>query len=684
MVGSQAPTQPGTGPVQREADLAVTMAKKSRKHAASSQATQAPGAAARRLAAPPGAPALVMLGVTLLTLLVYAPLFHAGFVNWDDGLYVLENRFIRTLTGDSILTMFLAGVHPGYPNGIAYNYHPLTILSLALEFQVAALKPGLYHAVNLALHVLNAWLVYLVARRLLADASPYVAVGIAAVFAVHPLHVESVAWISERKDVLLTAFYLGAMFLYWGYLRTRRGRDLVCVGLLFLAALLSKPSAVTFPVTMLLLDYVARRPWDLSALAEKVPFFILSLAFGLVTLHVQIDVAIGDPGRYTLVQRLLFATYGLFFYVYSLLLPWHPAAFYPYPNPHDLPLVVVLAPFVVVALLVAYWRWGRSHRGVGFGLAFFFINVILTLQLFQLGSAVVSDRYTYLSYVGLLVAAGCILDRRVLRPGMSATARRVLPAAAGVWLAYLSVLSFHQVGTWRDSDSLWTNVIARFRQSALAYNNRGNYWLEQGRLDRAEADLNESVALNPNGFDGRVSRGALLRLQKKFELALADLGRAIELKPDNPKGYVNRGNTYFDLGRLDEALRDYERALALDPGLANAQSNIGSIRFRQGRNAEAVAAFDKALQIDPYMGDARLNRGATRLVEKAYDGAVADLTRYLETVGPNAKAYYYRALAYQGVSRHAEAIRDFDAAIRLDGAKPLYVQKRKESVDALR
>ena len=344
---------------------------------------------------------LILLGLAVVTFLTFIPSLNNDFTNWDDQDYVTDNPHVVNIDAKSINAMFT--------QQIASNYHPLTILSLAINYQFAVLDAPLYHWTNLLFHVLNTLLVFYFVY-LFTGRKWEGALVVALLFGIHPMHVESVAWIAERKDVLYTAFFLGGMIQYLGYLKSKKNKKLIYTGIFFLLSLLSKPTAVTFPVVMVLMDFVKNRKFDSRAIVEKIPFFILSIIFGLITINIQSGSAIGSMEDYTIVQRVMFASYGVYYYIAKLFVPTGLATFHPYPPLNAIPVIFKAAPVFVLILLAAVAYSLRSTKIILFGVAFYLVKIALTLQFVQVGSAIVSERYTYMSYIGLFMIIGALVD----------------------------------------------------------------------------------------------------------------------------------------------------------------------------------------------------------------------------------------------------------------------------------
>jgi len=585
--------------------------------------------AAARGARPPArsrqAPWLWLLGILALTFAVYVPSLGNDFTNWDDPAYVTENPLIARPSFGAIWSTPISG-----------NYHPLTIWSLALNYRLSGLHPASYHWLSLLLHLANTALVFVFVRQI-SKGRLWTSVATSLFFGIHPMHVESVAWIAERKDVLYTLFYLLGLIAYARYLDKKEPLGLGAAWVAMALSVASKPAAVVFPVTLLAIDWFRRRKLTPGLLLEKAPFLLLSIAAGVATLRAQQEAGAVEF-RWSLFEKLLFASYGTIMYVVKLFLPFRLSAIYPYPvvagqGPGPEHYAAGLA--VVVLLPLALYL-SRRLPAILFGLAFFFINLILVLQFVTVGKAVMADRYTYVAYIGLFLALAWWLDER---PGAAPGRAPWKPVLAGCLVLLVPVClvqTWQRCGVWKNSLTLWDDTIAKYpRQIVDAYNNRGSYYY---RTAGRPAD------------------------------ALADFDLAISLNPKVAKVWLNKGNVLAAQGQGDSALVCFQRAIELKPDYAEAIGNRGGVRLQRGDLAGAVADFTRALAINPELRDAYTNRALAYSLTHQYESAIADLRRAL-ALDPRDPEYhkYVGAIgaALDGLGRRREAIAQYDEAIRL-------------------
>jgi tetratricopeptide (TPR) repeat protein len=596
-----------------------------------------------------------------VTYLVYMPSLDNDFTNWDDNYYVTENPVVAHPSLGALLTTPLGG-----------NYHPLTMATLALNYAISGPKPFGYHWLNLFLHVLDTGLVFLFIRKL-SGGRLWTAIVTSLLFGIHPMHVESVAWISERKDVLYALFYLAALLAYLRYLDRERPGWLALTWLAFVLSVASKPAAVVLPLTLLAIDWFRRRPWRPRVLVEKIPFFAISAAMGALTVVAQSAAgAVAAPQQWTIVQKILFASYGTVMYVVKLFLPFGLSAIYPYPTQQGAPLgpQYSIAFAALVVLLPTVLFLFRRNRVVLFGLAFFFINIVLVLQFFSVGQAVMADRYTYLAYVGLFLALAWWLDDR-------AGARALRPALIAMFAA-LTLVSLVQTwkrcDVWQNSGTLWDDAIAKYPGQVVdAYNNRGYYYLAQASYPQALADFDEAIALNAKVPRVWVNKGSVYAERNQNDSAYVCFERAIELKPDYPEALSNRGGIRSRQGDLAGAVEDFSRAIQLKSDFRDAYSNRALVYFKMGQFEKAIEDRHRVVGLDPknpmnyvQMGSIALalqQLGRSRDAIAAYDEAIGGAP---ETDSQRLSGYYLRRSQGWWVLRdRVHALSDAEQAARL-------------------
>jgi protein O-mannosyl-transferase len=600
---------------------------------------------------------LLALGAILaVTFLCYLPALTGEFVNWDDYGYVVDNTLIRGFSAENALSIFTKPEQMG-------NYHPLTMLTYNLEYQFFGQNPHGYHVTNILLHLINTalvfWLLTLVSQR-------SVAIIVALLFGVHTLHVESVAWVSERKDLLYALFYFLALISYVKYVQSGGSRKMYAAALiLFVLSVLSKAMAVSLVLVLPLVDYFQGRVFEKKIILEKAPFVVIAIVFGVVALYAQQSAkAIHGFAQNSFLDKLVYACYGLVMYLVKLVIPTHLSAFYPYPEKigNVLPGRMWLYPLLVVAIAAATYYTMRRTRKVFFGMAFFLVTVALVLQVLQVGGAVMADRYTYIPSIGIfyLAAEGFnrLRDNRRLR--------LALTAMLTLYFGWLCVLTWGRAGIWHDSLILWTDVVGKYERIPFAFANRGYGYYKLGRYDEAVGDYNKTLELDPSDASTYHNRGVSYYRLRQYDLALADYNKALELKLDNGEVYNNRGAAFAALGRSDEAIADFTKAIALTPDYAEAYNNRGTEYAKARMFTAAIADFDKAIQLNPQYSDAVRNKELAARDMRGAQGAVG-----APRTEPDAEFYLNRGLQSGRTGHAADAIKDFDTAIQL---RPTYAQ----------
>jgi len=566
-----------------------------------------------------------LLGVLAVTFLVYVPALDNEFTNWDDNFYVTENPLVAHPDARAVLTTPVAG-----------NWHPLTIWSYALNYKMGGLSPSVYHWTNLLLHLVNTALVFVFVRQL-ARGRRWAPVAAAALFGVHPMHVESVAWVAERKDVLYALFYVAGLIAYLRYVDRKRLTWLGAALVLFILSCASKPAAVVFPLTMIAIDWFRNRKFTRSVWLEKAPFFVVALIDGIVTLQIQRSSG-AITEHWAPLEKVLFAAHGLVMYVVKLFVPVGLSAIYPYPRigPGNIgPEYYLTLAAAVIGIPALLWLF-RTSRVVLFGFAFYVINILLVLQFFSIGGAVYADRYTYVAYIGLFVALAWWLDEpREAQAGRRVPVRAVVAALLAILIPASAFAAWKRTEVWRNAETLWNDTIAKYPgRIADAYNNRGFYYYNDAQ---------------------------------RYAEALADFDQAIALNPNVAKVWLNKGNVLAAMGRNDSSRVAFDRAIALQPRVADAWNNRGALRLNLGDLAGTVSDCSRALELDPRHRDAYANRSLAYVRLGAYEQAVADSRRAIE-VAPGRSDNYLQlgtiGFALSKLGRYTEAVQAFDEAIR--------------------
>ena len=592
--------------------------------------------------------------ILVVTAIALYPALRNGFTNWDDDLMVTKNPKVFHLSATGIKTIFTTFD--------VSTYVPLTILSYAVEYRAAGLDPRVFHMTNYLLHLLNCLLVF--GLILLLGQNFKIAFLTALLFGVHPLHVESVAWITERKDVLYALFFLAGLILYLRFQVLRKTYLYVLTIVSFVLSLLAKPMAITFPLVLLLLDYLRKRKIDREAIKEKILFFGLSLIFILINVMAQESLQYPIQ-RY--LQHVFIFGYNICFYLFRTALPFNLSALHPYPlGLATMPLPYLACFLLAIAAAVLLYRYARNNRTVMFGALFFFIPILPVSQLIPLvGPAMVSERYMYLPSLGLFFLIGTGFAR--LYEKNSTGARRYLLAilVAGI-IATCTLLSRQRTHFWKDSFVLWNDVLAKYPNQPVPLNSLGTLYYEQGDYDRAMEFIEKSIALKSDYADGYHNRGLIFMKKGMLDQAVKDFTLAIKDKPKNFSSYNARGVAYFQMHDLTRATADFNEAIRLRPDEYEAYNNLGNVYLSRGMYAEATAAYHRSLDINPGFAETNYNLGCAYYLSGDYRPAIDYLSAGIKINPGYEQCYYNRGSAYYAIEQYPAALRDYNRVLELN------------------
>jgi protein O-mannosyl-transferase len=545
--------------------------------------------------------------IAALTYLIYDPVLKYDFVNLDDDSYLQILNRLPFLNFKVLFTQPTLG-----------NYHPLVTLVYSLLIHFSNSNPGAFHAVNLLLHIVNSGLVLWLIYYLTGSFPLSFVTGV--FFGVHPLHVESVAWVSELKDLMYGLGFLASLICYVRYVKENlRNKWYLFSLLFFLFSLFSKGMAVSLTLALFVVDYYLGRKSTRQLFLEKVPFLFLSLSFGIIAISAQkILGAIHTVVVFPFFQRLVFSCYGFIIYIFKIFFPFHLYPYCPYPikTGEAMPVVYYIYPLLVLLLLGVVFFSLRKTRKIGFGIGFFTVTILLVLQLLPFGGAITADRYCYIPSIGIFF---------LLAEGLRYISEKYFSSSNGlhgvpITLFTLLVLFFsgktvNQIPIWKDSMTLWNNVIEHCQTVALPYNNRGVLYLNQKEWDKALDDFNHALHLNPDLAYIWCNIGLIY-----WNLGLQDKTKAAELFP--------------------KALEYYNNAIKLDPGYAIAYGNRGSLLSTMGKNEEAIQDYTKSIELDPYFAQSYFNRAIVHYHSGRKDLLGPDLKRASELgYGPGKNAY---------------------------------------------
>ncbi len=564
---------------------------------------------------------LIVAIICIITFICFQYTAHNQFTCWDDDYYVTNDPYIKALTADNLKVIFTKDITKN-------NYHPLCMLSLAINYFFTQLNPESYYLTNIFIHICNVVLVFLFISLLCArlkmteNARLFIAGFSALWFGTHPMHVESVSWIAERKDVLYAFFYIAGMITYLKYSDGYKMKWYWATLGLFIASCLSKPMAVVFPLSLVCIDFLVQREWDKKVVTDKIVFLLISLICGGGAYYTQNATgAIADFNKLTIAERVMYASYGFDMYISKFFNPTYLSTFYPYPYRFIdgyLPNIYYAAPFLALALpiiplVIAYKihkkktlaaqqsgvkanaklkgsatqpvltdvppvkasftlpfnpkDFSPAFRVIAFGFAYLFANLVFVLQFISCGAAIMADRYSYVAYIGWLFMIAFFLNEIITRlPGLKVAVMGTLLIISG-WFAWLC---YQRTYAWHDSETLLSDAIEKYPMRALlSYKWLGNYYLEKGDLDKALE--NYGVLTMLHAADAKVydNTGNIYARKRDFQKAIEMFNESIKVQNNVYKTYLDRALAYTQLGDTLNASRDYQTAYSLNPSIAS-------------------------------------------------------------------------------------------------------------------
>jgi protein O-mannosyl-transferase len=503
---------------------------------------------------PAGIPGWAVYAVIAYAFVLYFRSLFNNFVILDDNIYLFNNPLITEFSFSSVRKIFSCFYD--------FNYFPLNLLTYLFEYHVYGLNPLPYHALNLFLHLVNTFLAFKLAERL--SGNRLTAIIVSLLFGIHPMHVESVAWASERKDVLYSVFFLGALLLYVKYIGpdSKKKNYWLCL-VLFVFSLLSKSAAVTLPLLMIAVDVYKGRKFNTKLFIEKLPFFALSLLFGILALLSQ-QQAMRDLSlsvSYSFIDKIFLFTYTLSFYIIKLFIPFGLSGIHYYPVLEGgmLPWTYYLSLPFILALVWLVIKRTKFQKEKVFGVFFFLIAISIMLQLIPIGYAITAERYSYISYIGLFYFIG-----QWITGIEKVSLRKNVLIVTGAVILIFSFHSWERIGIWKDADVFFTDIINKYPDRAVnAYSNRSVIRSDKGDIDGALNDINAAIRIDSNDAEKYLNRGAFKLMKSDYEGSLEDFDRSIKLKADNKDAYSNRAYSRFYLKDTAGACEDWYKASEL-------------------------------------------------------------------------------------------------------------------------
>ncbi|MBK8700110.1 MAG: tetratricopeptide repeat protein [Saprospiraceae bacterium] len=617
-----------------------------------------------------------VVGVILIaTYLTFSVVRDFSFVNWDDDRNFYENQLITSLNKEN----FWKNTKQIFKEDVIGNYNPLSIWTFALEKRYYGKgnyngleSPGDWHMTNVMLHLICTFFVYLIGRKL--GLKLWGAAFMTLLFAIHPMRVESVAWVTERKDVLYGAFFLAALYQY---IRFKQGPDtlkLISILLLFVLSLMSKIQAVALPLAMLAVDFLMDKKLDVKKALKKWPFFLISFLWGLMGIYVLSKQGSLDTNDSTFPfwQRIFIGSYSYLVYVVKSIIPYQISPLYPYPP--EMPAYFYPT---ILAVPVVIWLLWKSYQNnwfiFGFSLAFFTVNIVFLLQVLGAGQGFIADRFTYIAYLGIFFGLGYLVDKFSERKGFLYPVLGVALLLTGL----MAIMTSRQLKIWENSGTLWTHVLKYYDKTTLPFGNRANYYRSQKMYDLALVDYDKAINLkeDPQTYNSRARLYFDTATDStRLLLALRDYNRAIQLKADDGEFWVNRGATFARLGQLESAIDNINTGLKLKPdhetGYLNRSVLYSALGARYGAGSaeygkytlQAIKDLDEYQKYRPYNGDIWYEKARMKRTLNDIGGALPDIERAIQLDSAKGIYYYERAIIHNLLNNKAQARADLQTA----------------------
>lgn len=635
---------------------------------------------------------ILLSGILLLTVIIYSSAINNGFVtNYDDNIYILQNDLAKDLSWNGIKNMF--NPFTDFTLRVTGHYHPLTFLTWAIEYNLFGLNAIPWHIDNIIFHLLNVILVFYLI--FLLSKSEVVALIVAALFSVHPMNVESVAWITERKNVLFTLFFLAAVVAYIQYVKTKIAQPekksllrkyYFTTIILFVIDLFCKNQAVMFPFMILLVDYFYGQ-FNWKSIWKSVPFFAISLAFGLLALigHYKGGM-INQVPIYTFIDRIFMASYALVFYLIKMFAPLNLSAVYYYPDKINglLPWEYYLSFFILAAIVAGIFFVKKFKKELVFGSLFFLINIFLVMQLIPICNTIAADRYVYVPYIGFFFIIGKFFTSEKITDNKNLKIYSSL--GFFVILFIFSILTFQRNKMWKDGEILFSDIIIKNPQQSFGYYGRGTVRTEKGNVRGAMEDFTNAIRYNPSDSSSYYNRGNLKRNPlNDYKGAVEDYTAAIRINAGFAVAYFNRAVTKLEMGNVQGALDDYNKVIELHPApkpffgnekksssslnkniLADAYNNRGYLKqHRLNQLQDALSDYNHSIAIQSDNHEAYFNRGLARVFLKDYQGAMNDYDAALRLKPDYAECFNNKGNLKQYVLNDLQgALNDYEEAIR--------------------
>ncbi len=600
-----------------------------------------------------------LYALVLITFLFLSPTLLNGFLNWNDVTYITNNDLIKDFSFNGIKNIL------GTSN-LTGTYTPLTMLSWAADYNLGGLDPVVFHFFNLLFHLLVVSMVFYLTKLL--SKNQVVSFITALLFGIHPMHVEVVGWVSARKDILYTLFFLASLIAYYFYTEKQTKYPkyyyyIACL-LLYVLSLLSSVSAIILPLVLVLLDYLKARKLNIKLFLEKALFLILSIIFLFIDIQAKGGKVFENYQFTTFIESLSLGIYGYFIYLIKAVIPFNLSLYHPYSSHLGIsnPWFYYVLAILILGLFVWLFTKIKKNRNIVFGFGFFLITLLPVIKILPLGTTVITAD-SYLSYFGLFYLIGLGIVRLYNHTNKF---KKVIVFTMSIYIALLGVSSFQYSKTFKSGKTLWSNVIDHYPNDFLAYMNRADYWESKKQYSKTIQDLDKAIVMNPNYHLLYYNRSFAYRKIGKKQLAIADLTQVIKTNPDFVSGYLNRGIYYGELEKTNLAISDFTKVIQLTPNNHLGFYNRALCYKKTKQFPKALTDVSELMAIKESFAPAYYLRGELNLFANNINNAFKDFTKALAIDPSIASAHTQRGNLWLDKANFKEALKDFNKAVLLD------------------
>ena len=564
---------------------------------------------------------LYALILSVLVVVVYLKLFSASFISWDDGDVLLNNKDVHSFDFKAFFTNYYVG-----------NYAPIAMISFAIDWLIFKGNATGHHAMSLLFHMVNSVLVYYLATLLLKDKLKSLLCAV--VFCFHPLQVETVAWVSAKNNLVYSVFFLSGLICYAKFIIQDVKKYYIFALCLFIVSVLSKPSAICFPIVLILLDYLLKVKLDFkSVVLNKIPFAIVAIILGLATIYTRTeDKFINQNHAYAIHERIGYAGYAILQYIYKFFIPINLSVIYPYPQNKTVSLIMGYS-IIVLFVFGCFKLYKSKHKMALYGLLFFVANLVLVLQFVPFGEVLTADRYMYLPIIGLSLA---------LISFFTVTEKYLKILFVTVVLVFGS-LTFLRASVWKNSISLYSDILKKYPHSFVALNSLGAEYMLTKNYDLSLRYLNAAINENTNYYKGYYNRGLLFAQTERIRDALKDFDKAIDLK-QYPKAYIARANVFYVLKDFPKAMSDAETVLKTDVNNPKANYVLANCYDDLNQLEKALVYYNKTISVNSDNPLYYMRRAILYGKMQQFESCLQDLDACTNMDSNYAEAYYWKGV----------------------------------------